>query len=513
MFRFVGFASRFALPLIAAASASAQWSTHVLTEPRENMGAVTVGDIVFFAGGDTGVTLRCVLDIYVSTPKIWSSSALSAPRTQVGASSVGDLAFFAGGTEAGVAVTSVVDVLDTQSMTWSSASLSVARAGVSAASVGTKVLFAGGGGGGFISDRVDIYDSALGLPTNPAAWSTATLSVARSGATPATVGDLVLFAGGSGIGGVPYSTVDVYDDSTGSWSLGVSLSVARLMGPQASAVVGTRAFFAGGHFSQGGGPNMSDAVDIYDAALGLPDNAAAWSTQSLSTPRGYVGVTAVGNAVLCAGGQATGFIDTSVVDTFDGSTGLPTAPQSLSQTHGRMTAATVGLTALFASGNGVVEIYAPLEDSFCSGDLSDGVNCPCGNNSSVGAGEGCVNSQGHGATLSGSGSNSISFDDLVLTVAGARPLQPCLFIQGQSAINLPFKDGKLCMGNPTERLGVETLEAGGSASTSFSVATEGCASPGSTLYYQCWYRDPGALMSPCGSGSNFSQGLAILWAN
>jgi hypothetical protein len=512
MSRLARLTSLFALPLLAAASAHAQWSTHSVAQPRNTKATVTAGDLAFFAGGTSGTIIYDTIDIYDAATDSWSNAVLPTPRTQLAAAAVGDLVFFAGGVVAGFNVTNVVDVLDTQDMTWSSATLTVARGTASAASVGTKVLFAGGGGAGFVSNRVDIYDSALGLPTNPAAWSTATLSTARAGATPATVGELVIFAGGSGIGGVPFSTVDVYDNSTGTWSTGVSLSIARHLGSDASAVIGTRAFFGGGHFTQGGGPNMSDAVDIYDAVVGLPNNPAAWSTQSLSVARGYVGLAAVGNTVLCAGGQETGFIASSMVDTFDGTTGLPMAPQSLSQAHNRMSAVTVGQRAMFASNTAVVEVYAPLEDTICFGDLSDTVNCPCGNNSAVGAGEGCVNSQGHGATLSGSGSNSILFDDLVLTISGARPLQPCLFIQGQSAISLPFKDGKLCTGTPTERLGIEFLEGSGAASTSFSIATEGNVSPGSTLYYQCWYRDPGG-MSPCGNGSNFSSGLAILWAN
>ena len=151
--------------------------------------------------------------------------------------------------------------------------------------------------------------------------------------------------------------------------------------------------------------------------------------------------------------------------------------------------------------------------SFCTGDAADGVDCQCLNNSNLGAGEGCLNSQGHGAILAGSGSNSVAADDLVLTITQARPTQPCLFIQGQGAIQVPFKDGKLCMGNPTERMGVEFLDASGSASTSFSIVTEGNVNAGNTRYYQCWYRDPGAGNSPCGQGSNFSQGLAITWAN
>jgi len=153
MSRLARLTSLFALPLLAAASAHAQWSTHSIAQPRGTMAAATVGDLAFFAGGNSGSNIYDTVDIYDASTDSWSSTALPTPRTQVAA---------------------------------------------------------------------------------------------------AAVGDLVFFAGGAGIGGVPFSTVDVYDDSTGLWSLGASLSAARVMGPQASAVVGTRAFFGGGHFSQAG---------------------------------------------------------------------------------------------------------------------------------------------------------------------------------------------------------------------------------------------------------------------
>ncbi len=162
-----------------------------------------------------------------------------------------------------------------------------------------------------------------------------------------------------------------------------------------------------------------------------------------------------------------------------------------------------------SSSSGAAYVFA-LDSApaarFCFGD--DALTCPCANPGPRGGG--CASSRGVGAWLSASGSNVVANDDLSVSVSIARSHQPGVLVQGSTSTSVPFKDGVLCMGNPTDRLEVLQLDADGVAVSTTSIAAAGNVAPGDTRYYQVWYRDPGGV-SPCGTGSNFTNGLVVDW--
>lgn len=147
--------------------------------------------------------------------------------------------------------------------------------------------------------------------------------------------------------------------------------------------------------------------------------------------------------------------------------------------------------------------------AFCFGDGS-GLICPCGNLGGVE--EGCANSTGPGAVLTGTGSPEVLADDLVLAASQLPPGVPSLFFAGDLNLNggngALFGDGLRCAGGSIVRLEIASVGAGGEASTSVGISSSLGAVAGSTTYFQLWYRDPAG---PCSAQFNVSSAFEVLW--
>lgn len=319
-----------------------------LSQARTGVSAVTVGDLVLFAGGRRQDATLVDIDVYDNASGQWSKAALQVPRTRMGATVVSanghTYALFAGGERTGGLYSDAVEVYDasvgppTDPAAWSLVTLPERRILIAATTVGTKALFAGGATPFGNSDAVEIYDADVGPPTDPAAWSSAKLSRPRIHLSAASAGSQALFAGG--FDGGPLADVDIYDDSTGTWSVAM-LSQARA--GLAGAAVGDRIYFGGGFESFA---KMSDVVDVYDTTDG------SWSTEHLSVARAFLGATTVGPYVLFAGGVSSGApTPDATVDVFDTQTWAWLPPSQLSRPRWDVGVTTVGSTAFVAGGS------------------------------------------------------------------------------------------------------------------------------------------------------------------
>jgi hypothetical protein len=165
-------------------------------------------------------------------------------------------------------------------------------------------------------------------------------------------------------------------------------------------------------------------------------------------------------------------------------------------------------TSLDINFNGVPDECEGPGTQFCFGD-GTGVPCPCGNNS-PGPNKGCLNSTGRGALLYNNGSTSVTLDDCRLVAIQLPPNKVTIFFVGNQThgggLGLPFSDGLLCV-KAKRRYPLQVSNGAGIIDVIGVVTlTANLITPGSTWYFQAWYRDP---TGPCLTGANFTNGLAV----
>jgi hypothetical protein len=153
--------------------------------------------------------------------------------------------------------------------------------------------------------------------------------------------------------------------------------------------------------------------------------------------------------------------------------------------------------------------------AFCGGG-GDAIRCPCANDGSPG--HGCENSAGTGgARLSASG--WAEPDSIVLTSEGERSSALSIFLQGDAALagGMSFGDGVRCVTGNLKRIaevhasgGVATYPQAGDPGISRRSAALGDAiAPGSSRFYQVYYRDPDLAFCPLPSGNSWNVGNAL----
>jgi hypothetical protein len=158
-------------------------------------------------------------------------------------------------------------------------------------------------------------------------------------------------------------------------------------------------------------------------------------------------------------------------------------------------------------------------DTFCFGDGTV-ASCPCGNTGLHG--HGCDNSAATGgARLFTTGTTQP--DALVLHSAGELPSALSVFLQGNAPVpgSASFGDGLRCVGGSLKRLYVNSASSGAANApgagdlsiTAQSAALGDPIAPGSTRYYQTYYRDPNLAFCPPPQGDawNVTNGVIVVW--
>jgi len=122
------------------------------------------------------------------------------------------------------------------------------------------------------------------------------------------------------------------------------------------------------------------------------------------------------------------------------------------------------------------------------------------------------NSVGPGVLISSLGSLSITGNDFTLRASGGVPREFGLFFFGFEPADVPFGNGRLCVGGALHRANPLRFDLAGEGSYSLDfsapppIGAGGMITPGVTVDFQLWYRDPGV-----GVDSNTSDGLAVIF--
>jgi hypothetical protein len=300
-----------------------------------------------FAGGAGDTGYYGFGDLYDPSNGTWTQTPAMAHAHAYGAAAQlanGDLLVVGGMDGGGSFTTNAVDIYSASGNSWSAgpALPGGGRYALSATALSGGLILAAGGndgasGAGAASKAAAIYTAGSG-------WSSIeSMNVARFDHAAVALNDgRVLVAGGADSTGAPLSSVEIYDPSSGHWTLTGSMGTARL--GQTLTVLKNGWVLAAGGLSAG---NSTASSEIYDPASGR------WSpTGGLAASRRYHSATLLADgSVLAFGGHGSsndGFLASAEVLTpplgFGATTFYPIAPARILDTR-----VGNGLTGTFSS--------------------------------------------------------------------------------------------------------------------------------------------------------------------
>ena len=158
--------------------------------------------------------------------------------------------------------------------------------------------------------------------------------------------------------------------------------------------------------------------------------------------------------------------------------------------------------------------------AFCVGDGTQATACPCANSGA--SGRGCQNSAGTGGGLL-SLSGFTESDSVLLQAEFVLPSSLVVFLQGNAVQNpaLAFGDGVRCVGGALKRLYSKNALGGSALAPALGDLPLGARSallgdplaPGTSRWYQAYYRDPSASFcaAPAGNVWNVTSGVQVDW--
>jgi hypothetical protein len=245
--------------------------TATLSVARYSLGCAYAGHLVLFAGGQTQSTNPvAVVDIFDLLTGVWTTTTLSAARWSLASASTATKAIFAGGQTSVAAA--IVDIFDGPTVSWSVATLSAPRWALAAAAVGSLVYVVGGiDPSGLASPVVDVLDVPATGPVNGSSFMLTTARYDGTAVANAPAGLVAYGGGATGLALVALNDLSAY--IAPGLLFAATLAQARFR--LASASVGNILLFAGGVTVSGSPLALVDLVQVSVAASPPPATTSA----------------------------------------------------------------------------------------------------------------------------------------------------------------------------------------------------------------------------------------------